>query len=215
MYEFARGPLVWIAFLVFFLGSIYRILWMIFFSKKDKVVHPYMNWKFGLRSILHWIVPFGSRNMRMQPLFTIVSFLFHICLLITPVFVLGHIVLWQESWGISWWHIPESLTNMMAIVVVFSIIIFILRRIADSTVRYVTSLSDYLLLLVVLAPFATGLLAYYQVFDYKTVITLHICAGAIWLMVIPFTRIVHMLFFPFTRAYMGCEFGLVRNSKDW
>jgi nitrate reductase gamma subunit len=68
---------------------------------------------------------------------------------------------------------------------------------------------------VVVAPFATGLLAYYQVFEYKTVITLHIIAGAAWLMFIPFTRIVHMLFYPFTRAYMGSEFGYVRLSKDW
>ena len=40
-------------------------------------------------------------------------------------------------------------------------------------------------------------------------------AGAVWLAVIPFTRIVHMLFYPFTRAYMGSEFGYVRSAKDW
>jgi hypothetical protein len=40
-------------------------------------------------------------------------------------------------------------------------------------------------------------------------------SGALWLMIIPFTRIVHMLFFPFTRAYMGNEFGYVRNARDW
>ena len=215
MYEFARGPLVWIAFLTFFLGSLYRILWIIFASKKDKVVHPYMNWKFSLRSLFHWLVPFGSRNMRMKPLFTIVSYLFHVCLLTAPIFGLGHIILWNESWGISWWNLPEGLSNFMSIIVVLSIIIFILRRIADPTVRYVTSYSDYLFLFIVAAPFATGILAYYQVFDYKTIITIHIWSGALWLMIIPFTRIVHMLFFPFTRAYMGCEFGLVRNSKDW
>jgi len=215
MYEFARGPMVWIALLTFFFGCLYRIIWIIRESKKDKVVHPYMNWKYSLRSIAHWIVPFGSRNMRLRPAFTVMSFLFHICLLLTPVFVLGHVLLWKESWGISWWTLPENLSNIMSIVVVLSVIVFALRRIADPTVRMVTSSSDFLLLLVVVAPFLTGIMAYYQLFDYRTAITIHMFTGALWLMIIPFTRIVHMLFFPFTRAYMGCEFGLVRHARDW
>jgi len=35
------------------------------------------------------------------------------------------------------------------------------------------------------------------------------------LLVIPWTRLVHMLWFVFTRAYMGSEFGAVRHSRDW
>jgi hypothetical protein len=35
------------------------------------------------------------------------------------------------------------------------------------------------------------------------------------LMVIPFTRLSHMLFFFFSMAYMGSEFGAVRNARDW
>ncbi len=215
MYELARGPLVWIAFLIFIVGSLYRITWLIRFSKKDKVVHAYMSWKHGLRSLLHWSVPFGSHNMRIRPFFTVVSFLFHICLVVTPVFVLGHTILWKESWGIGLWSLPESLSNAMTILVVFVVVFFTLRRIAQPAVRYVTAWSDYALLVVVAAPFASGLLAYYQVFDYKTVITIHMIAGAVWLAVIPFTRIVHMLFYPFTRAYMGSESGYVRSAKDW
>jgi nitrate reductase gamma subunit len=213
--EFARGPLVWISFAIFIGGSIYKLIWLYNRSKKDKVVHPYMNLKFGLRSLMHWIIPFGSRNMRLRPFFTIYSFIFHICLLITPIFVLGHIVLWNESWGISWPHLPEELSNVMAIIVVVTVVLFFLRRIADPTVRFVTSWTDYLLLTFVALPFATGILAYYQALDYDTVITLHMISGNIWIAMIPFTRIVHMLFFPFTRAYMGSEFGYVRSARDW
>ena len=215
MFEFARGPLIWIAFIIFFLGLLYQLIRMIHLTKKDKVVQPYMSWKFGFRSLIHWVIPFGSTNMRKRPFFTLFSFIFHICLLGTPIFLLGHIILINESWGIKWWNLPESLSNVMTIIVVVSIIIFALRRIADPTVRFITSWSDYLLLLIVAAPFATGLLAYYQVFDYNTVIILHMWSGAIWLAAIPFTRLAHMLFFPFTRAYMGSEFGFVRHSKDW
>jgi nitrate reductase gamma subunit len=215
MYEFARGPLVWIALLVFFVGSFIRIILMIKLAKKEKVVLPYMNFKFGIRSIVHWIIPFASVNMRMKPLFTSLTFIFHICLIITPIFALGHVMLWKESWRISWWTLPEGLANFMAIIVVITGVIFILRRIADPTVRNISSFKEYLLPILVIAPFVTGLMAYYQVFDYKTIITIHMWAGALWLIAIPLTWLSHMFYFPFTRAYMGCEFGLVRNSRDW
>jgi nitrate reductase gamma subunit len=184
-------------------------------AKKDKVVWPYMRWRFGLRSILHWLVPYGSANMRMRPAFTLLSFLFHICLLLTPILTVGHVLLWKESWGISWWTLPDTLSKVMVIIVLCGGLAFVLRRVSNPTVRFVTSVGDFVLVVLVLAPFATGLLAYYQVFDYQSIIIIHMWTGAIWLAMIPFTRIAHMLFFPLTRAYMGCEFGFVRGSRDW
>ena len=215
MYDFSRGPLVWIAFIIFFGGSIYRIVSTIVTAKKDKVVLPYMRWKYGLRSLLHWSVPFASRNMRMRPAFVILSFLFHICLLLTPIFTVGHVLLWEQSWGVKWWTLPDSLSKVMTVIVILGGIAFVMRRIGNPTVRLVSSTGDFVLVALVLAPFVTGLMAYYQVFEYAVVIIIHQWAGAVWLAMIPFTRIAHMLYFPLTRAYMGCEFGFVRNARDW
>ena len=215
IYEFTHGPLIWIAFIVFICGSIYRLLSMFYAASKEKVVLPYFHWKYGLRSIFHWIIPFASKNMRLRPAFTIISFVFHLCLIATPILLLSHNILWKQSWNIQWWCLPESITHAMAIAVVVLGAILIVRRIADPTVRYVTSWGDYVFLAIVLAPFVTGILAYYQVFAYKLMVVLHIWTGAIWLMAIPFTKVSHMLFFPWTRAYMGCEFGFVRHAKDW
>jgi hypothetical protein len=58
-------------------------------------------------------------------------------------------------------------------------------------------------------------MAYYQILSYQVIIVIHMWAGAAWMAMIPFTRISHMLFFPLTRAYMGSEFGFVRNARDW
>ena len=40
LYEIVRGPLAWVALLVFFLGTIYRIVSMLIEARKDKVVYP-------------------------------------------------------------------------------------------------------------------------------------------------------------------------------
>lgn len=215
MYDFSRGPLVWIAFIILIAGSIYRIVSTIRTAEKDKVVLPYMRWKYAMRSIAHWTVPFASRNMRMRPAFVILSFLFHICLLLTPIFTIGHVLMWKQAWGISLWALPDSLSKIMTVVVIIGGIAFFMRRIADPTVRLVSTASDFALIAVVLAPFVTGLMAYYQVLAYEIIIIIHMWAGAIWLAMIPFTRIAHMLYFPLTRGYMGSEFGFVRNSRDW
>lgn len=216
MYEFVRGPLLWVSFIVFIGGSLFRLIYMANLAKKkDIVVYEYMSLKYGLRSILHWIVPFGSVNMRQRPVMTIVSFAFHICLIFTPIFLLAHNILWYESWKISWWTISESVADWMTLVVIAACVFYAVRRIVAPEVKYVSSASDFIILTVVAAPFITGFLAYHQWLAYKTMLIIHILCGEIMLMAIPFTRLGHMLFFAFTRAYIGSEFGAVRHVKDW
>lgn len=215
LYELVRGPLAWVALLVFVLGSLYRIVSMLLDARRDKVVYPYMSLKHGLRSILHWVIPFGSTNMRQRPVMTVVSFVFHLCLLLTPVFLLAHGVLWYESWKLHWWSLPDGVADLMSVLVVLACLFFLARRIVAAEVRNVTFLSDYLLLAVVALPFLTGFLAYHQLGPYRPILILHVLTGEIMLVAIPFTRLSHMLFFFFTRAYMGSEFGNVRNARDW
>ena len=216
IYEFVSGPLAWMAFVVFIVGSFYRLIDMIrLVYKKEKFIFSYMSWKYSFRSILKWIIPFSSQGWKHNPSLTIVTFVFHICLIVVPVFLLSHIILWDESWNASWWSLPDSVADVMCVVVIASCIFFLIRRITSPEVQYVTSASDYVILAIVAAPFITGFLAYHQWFEYQVFAILHILSGEIMLMAIPFTRLSHMLYSPFTRAYMGSEFGGVRHARDW
>jgi nitrate reductase gamma subunit len=208
--------MVWISLFVFLGGSVYQLMRLILLvNRKEKFIFTYMSWKYSMRSILHWITPFATKNWRLHPLLTIVTFSFHICLILAPVFLLSHIILWDESWSISWWSIPERLADFMTLVVIAGCIFFLVRRLKLPEVRFVTSASDYIILALVVAPFITGFLAYHQVFAYRVVLILHILTGEIMLIAIPFTRLIHMLFAPLTRAYMGSEFGGIRHARDW
>jgi nitrate reductase gamma subunit len=188
---------------------------MLRLAKKEKIIFPYMSAKYGTRSVLRWLVPYGTHNMRIRPLFTFVSFCFHFCLLITPLFVMGHAVRWQQSWGVRWWSLPPAIVDLMTLAVVFAGLFFFLRRATAPEVRNVTSSYDFLILLLVISPFVTGFLAHRQWLPYDLMITLHVICGALWLIAIPFTRLAHMLWFVFTRSFMGSEFGAVRNARDW
>jgi len=216
VYAFLTGPMAWVAFSVFIGGSLYKLIRMVtLVSKKEKFIFTYMSLKYSLRSILHWLTPFATVNMRRHPILTLVAFLFHICLILVPVFLFSHIILWDESWNIQWSPLPNALADIMTLVVIVSCIFFLVRRITRREVKYVTSSSDFVLLGIVAAPFVAGFIAYHQWFYYQLFFILHILTGEIMLMAIPFTRLSHMIFSPFTRAYMGSEFGGIRHAKDW
>jgi len=215
-YNFVSGPLAWVAFIIFIGGSLYRLISLLILAhRKEKFIYAYMSLKYALRSILHWSTPFATENMRKHPALTIVAFAFHICLLLTPIFLLAHVTLVDESWNLSWWTLPDGVAQVMTLIVIAGCVFFLIRRLVKPEVQYVTSASDYIILAIVAAPFITGFLAYYQWFGYRFFLNLHILTGEIMLVAIPFTRLSHMLLAPLTRAYMGSEFGGVRHAKDW
>ncbi|MCU0690752.1 MAG: hypothetical protein MUF54_05060 [Polyangiaceae bacterium] len=211
----AWNELTWIALVGFALGSAYKLVSMALLARRDKVVYPTMDARFGARSVGHWLLPFGSRSMRLHPLFTVLSFAFHVCLLLAPLLAAGHAMLWRQAWGLPWPSLPGWLIDTMTLGVLGVGVYFLARRILLPEVRYVSAWRDFLVLLVVLAPFATGLAAHQHWFNYEITIAAHIACGVIWLLAIPFTRLSHMLWFVFSRAYMGSEFGSVRHARDW
>ena len=215
MYEFISGPLVWLSFILFIVGILLRLVWMLRLANKDKVVLPYLSLRYSLRSIIHWFVPFGTTEMRRRPVTTIMTFAFHLCAIVTPIFLLPHNLLWNQSWNITLWSLPESIADVMTVIVIFTCLFCLARRLVLPEVKFLTSGSDYVLLAIVMAPFLTGFLAYHQWLPYKPTLVAHILAGEIMLITIPFTRLSHMIFFFFTRAYMGSELGAVRHAKDW
>jgi nitrate reductase gamma subunit len=216
VYNFVSGPLAWVAFILFIGGSLFRLTSLIILvHRKERFIYTYMSLKYSLRSILRWSTPFATENMRKHPVLTIVAFAFHICLLLTPIFLLAHVTLVEESWNVGWWVLPDGLAQIMTLIVIAGCVFFLVRRLINQEVHYVTAVSDYIILAIVAAPFVTGFLAYFQWFEYQILMILHILAGEIMLVAIPFTRLSHMLFAPLTRAYMGSEFGGVRHAKDW
>jgi nitrate reductase gamma subunit len=216
IYNFVSGPLAWLAFILFFGGCLYRLVRLFMLVKeKEPFIFTYMSWKYSLRSIFHWIIPFGTVNWRRHPILTVVTFVFHIGLVIAPIFLLAHVILLDGALNLSWWALPDAWADVLTVVVIIGCLFFLLRRLTQPEVKFVTSASDFVILTIVAAPFITGFIAYHQWIDYPVMMVLHVVAGEVMLVAIPFTRLSHMLLSPFTRAYMGSEFGKVRHARDW
>jgi nitrate reductase gamma subunit len=216
LYNFVAGPLAWAAFILFFGGLLFQLIRLLLqVRSREPFISSYMSWHYSLRSILHWIIPFGTVRWRTRPVLTVVTFVFHLSLFLTPIFLLSHIVLWDETWGLTWWALPDALADIMCAVVIACCVFFGVRRWKQPEVRFVTDSSDYFILVLTVAPFVTGFLAYHQWTEGAWMTILHIFSGELLLAVIPFTRLSHMLLAWLTRSYMGSEFGGVRHARDW
>ncbi len=215
IYEFVRGPVAWISLFIFFFGSLGRIVFLYNTGKKEFVPNPTERTRSAARSILHGLMPFGSTTSRNKPFFTIISFIFHVCVITLPVFLLAHIVLWYESWQIQWWTLPDMLADLMALWVVMACVYFIFRRVSIPEVKRVTHPADIALPAILLLVFLSGFLASQQWGPYRPILILHIVSGELLLIILPISKLGHMLFFSISRAYMGAEFGKHLKTRDW
>ena len=217
MYDFLTGPMVWISFGIFIVGLVVRGVRYIkgLDWKLDRVTYR-VNVSYGvkgaLRSIVFWLFPYGTRSWRKNPWFTLWVFVMHFGLLFTPIFLLAHNVLLKEKWGFSLWALPEAVADGFTVIVIVSVVFLILRRIALPEVRIITSLYDYLLLLIAVSPFITGFLAYHHVPVYYPLLIAHIICGHIFIIAIPLTKLSHFLLFFMTRAQLGMDYGIKRGG---
>jgi nitrate reductase gamma subunit len=216
LYEFLTGPGAWVAFTVCIGGLIVRASALFGLSReRDKVFWNHADWKWALRSIYHWLLPLGSVSLRSQPVFGIAFYVFHVCVLATPLFLLAHNTLWYEAFRVSLPSFAESTTDVLTVVCIISALVLLFRRILRPEVRIMTSAWDYFLLILSILPFATGFLAYHQIGPYEPMLVLHILFAEVLLVVIPFSKLGHVLLFFFSRAAIGVEMGSRRGARTW
>ncbi len=183
--------------------------------ERDRVFYNHVDMKWGLRSIFHWLVPLGSVSLRAQPVFGIAFFVFHICLFVVPVFLQAHNALLHQAFGASLPSLPDSLSDILTVIFLAAGVILLIRRLVKPEVRILTTAWDYFLLVFTCLPFLTGFFAYHQIGPYREMLIIHILSAEALLILIPFTKLAHIVLFFFSRAFIGFEMGTRRGAKTW
>ena len=217
MYDFVRGPLVWVAFIIFIGGLVYQVFQFFRITqKKEPVYAPGGSQDRQGRSagsVDQWVGFLRKTILGTHPVMTVVTSVFHVCLILTPIFLLAHSILFYESWGVTPWSFSESTTDVITVIILVCCAFFLFRRIFVRRVRAITTAYDYLILLIAAAPFLSGYMAYHQWFDYETMLIAHILAGEVMLIVIPFTKLGHMIFFFLYRFFIGSEYSFGQGTR--
>jgi hypothetical protein len=224
--DLVSGPMVWFSFICFFCGTLYQVI-AFYTLSKQRPRHPRDQRKlnleqkkapelldrtsFSYRFAMFRLTVFG-RNPGMMTITTI----FHVTLILTPFVVLGHNILLDLAVGISFPSLLEVATDYLTLAVLACCLFFLFRRLLVPTVRAITTPSDFLMLLIVAAPFLTGFLAYHQIGNYDIMVLAHMGSGEIMIMALPFTRFIHMIYFFINRFILIHENTLGKGgSRVW
>jgi len=217
MYEFLTGYMFWLSIGICLIGLL--VQFVLYFKglswQLDRVAYkqyPALGLKGAARSIIRWMIPFGTYGWRKQPFMTVIFFGFHIGAVLVPIFLLAHNTFLKEKIGFSLFTLNPTLADILTWAVVVSAVLFAIRRIALPEVRILTTAYDYFILLISAAPFITGLIARYQVGDYTFWLTVHIFCGEVLLIAIPFTKLSHIALFFASRAQLGMDYGIKRGG---
>jgi nitrate reductase gamma subunit len=148
------------------------------------------------------VLPF--RAFRTKPVYAVVSILFHIGLLLTPLLLFDHALLFQNSIGISWLGItlPKHTADLLSVLTVITAFLLLILRISHKTTRAISRKQDYLWLILLMIPFITGLIcanAAVSPDTYKTFIIIHMLSGNIIFILLPFTKIAHCVLLPLSQ----------------
>ncbi|MGE4552290.1 MAG: sulfate respiration complex protein HmcE [Desulfovibrionaceae bacterium] len=216
MYQVLTGPLLWASIIICVVGLAVRVVRYIrgLDALADRVAYsafPTYGIKGAVRSILFWMLPFGTRSWRVKPGFTIMFFAFHAALVIVPLFLMGHaMVLGVDGF---WPTLPMPVADALTVATLVAAVFVALRRIGLPEVRILTTAYDWIILLLAVVPVLSGFLAVHHVGDYDFWLYTHIISGEICLVAIPFTKLYHVVGFFLSRAQLGMDFGIKRGGK--
>lgn len=201
---FARGPLFRLSFAIMILGLL-RILFLDIwgaYKAYRKAGDKSMPWKLIFSRSLEWLFPV-KRVAHNRPLYSIFSILFHIGLILVPIFLFAHVKLWENSVGISWITLPYNWAFWLTASTIAFAIALIIGRVFNKSSSFISRKQDYLWPVLLLIPFVTGFICANLNVDpksYQFFMLMHVLSGDLIFILIPFTKIAHCVLMPLSQV---------------
>ncbi len=200
--EFAKGPLFAITFLVMVLGLGRQVVLQFYFLsvKKGRRLRG-VAWNKIARETLSWAIPVRH----MEPgngVFSASSFLMHVGIILVPLFLLDHIVIWEGLLGFSIPGLDTGLADILALLTIGCGFVLLGLRTFRARNRMVSRPMDYVLLILLLIPFVSGFLASHpsvNPFPWKIMMLTHLLSAEALFVAVPFTKLAHVVLFFFDR----------------
>jgi nitrate reductase gamma subunit len=201
--EWARGPMFRFALLFMTLGII-RLLALNVLNIVT-VIRRAGDKNIPLKTIfaqtVQWLLPCKKMELS-QLLFSIISFLFHISVIIVAIFLGAHIVLWERGLGIHWPALNQILADVLTLIAIAAVLVLLCRRIFSKATRALNRFQDYALLVLIGGTVLSGYLAMapsINPFSYTATMLVHVMSGNLIFILIPVSKLSHVVLFPTTQ----------------
>ena len=216
--EIARGPLFRLSFAILILGLARLILLDVWgaYSAYRKAGDKEIPWKLLIRRGLEWLIPV-KRVARNRPVYSIFSILFHVGLLIVPIFLFAHVQLWNQSVGIAWFTIPYEAAQWLTISTIVFAFALLIARLFNITSSFISRKQDYLWPVLLLLPFVSGFICAQMNVNaetYRFFMLIHILSGDLIFILIPFTKIAHCVLMPMSQVICTLAWKFPPDTDD-
>jgi len=206
--EFARGPALEWALIIFLLGTFYRLASIFLFTKNKPLSAPRVNsTSSGYRTIFSRMIP--AAVFRKRPGINFISStVWHLGFVFVLFLFTPHILFFEGLIGLSWPGVANSLVMPVAGFTLILLVLAFIRRLRHPVLKKISTVGDYLTLLVTALPLATGLMASaHLVARYETMLAIHLFSVCLLLVWFPFSKLMHLILFIPSRKRLGDKLG--------
>jgi len=218
MLTLAEGPLFRFALVVLILGLGRHVLLSIWGYLRAR--HTAGGHKVHFAPTLWQTVRYGNPLrylFRTRGLYSALTALMHVGLIVVPLFLAGHIVLWERSLGFAWFGLPAGVADILTLLTIATAVAVLVARAAYAGSRRISRFQDWLFPPLIVVLFGSGFLMAHPPLDvlpYPASRLIHVLTGNLLLVLIPTTKLAHMVLLPFSRAVAEVGWRFVPGSGD-
>ena len=213
--HWARGPLFWAALAAMVLGLARHFaitLWDIrraYRRAGDKRLPTAQ----VARATLRWLVPVSTWRHKWP--YSVTTMVLHVAVIVVPLFLATHIELVQGAVGLSWPALPDSLATGLTLAGIAAALVAVLLRVASRDTRPLSRFQDLALPPLIALVFGSGFMAMHPLwnpFAHDPVLLVHVLSGDLLLLLVPLTKLSHMLLLPLTQIVSELAWHLVPDA---
>ena len=215
---FGAGPLFRAALALMVLGLL-RVLFLSLAAlveahrKSEDRVLP---WREIARQTFGWMFPL-LRLWRARPVYSAVSVVFHAGLILTPLFLAAHLMLWRRAAGFAWPALPQAAANWLTLVAAAAAAGLFLGRVFHPGARALSRFQDLLWPILLMVPLLSGYAASNAALSpraYQAFLLVHIYSGVLVMLLIPFTKIAHCVLLPLSQLVTAAAWKFPAGAGD-
>jgi nitrate reductase gamma subunit len=191
--DFARGPALQVATLIFVAGLIWRLFHLFLIQKKVDISEARQGGERagGMRTILSRFVQHKAFRPRTRN-GTALAYTIHIGLAIVFLGSAPHILFIESFSGLSWAPMPSIVIHVAAALTLAALLTTLGRRMSHPVLKMLSNFDDYFTWLVTTLPVVTGLMAVAHVgARYELLLAIHILSFNMFLIWFPFGKLMH------------------------
>lgn len=205
--DFARGPVLKAAFVIFFAGIVWRIVHILLLRHGRDRNEPRRG---NAAALLGGLKSMGSRSWP-HPEFIprtgageALGYSYHIGLFLVILFFGPHITFFGSFFGVRWPGLSSGVITILSVLTFTLLLAVLFRRLTHRVLRQLSNFDDYFSWFVVTLVLVTGLMATAHVGGpYSTLLGLHILSFDLLLIWFPLGKLMHAFYIFPTRAVDG------------